>query len=364
MFILLFILPVPLVATTVFFLRFLNNGRLPRGIFFRITEAVGMIWLPFLYAGFGSENKCCVDDETDTAAFSPDHQLTIVVILLLALTGYFYSSYRNKLATPLVEALVNVLVLMGLALNTVVGFHTDEKVYALIGNVPVLFLFILVLAKNQRLFLAHATKQEYAYDGKIERWAYKLLTAKPFFKFPLLLILCLPVLTVVICGLLLFGQKPDSLIRAFTDTYKHGFSQWDYKCANVQCGGHYLCSVAANGHRAIVKPKRTGVRNNASIICNRQLLIANAFEDLIQTELPSVHRWIRHRYDKVGGFVHRYYFIFEIKFVADAIYIFMKPLEWLFLLTLYTFDRHPENRIAKQYIHPLHKEAIARCQKV
>ncbi|MCC6290269.1 MAG: hypothetical protein IT249_20515 [Chitinophagaceae bacterium] len=28
----------------------------------------------------------------------------------------------------------------------------------------------------------------------------------------------------------------------------------------------------------------------------------------------------------------------------------MKPLEWIFLLVLYTFDKSPENRIAKQYL--------------
>jgi hypothetical protein len=28
----------------------------------------------------------------------------------------------------------------------------------------------------------------------------------------------------------------------------------------------------------------------------------------------------------------------------------MKPFEWFFLFTLYSFDRNPENRIAKQYL--------------
>ena len=47
----------------------------------------------------------------------------------------------------------------------------------------------------------------------------------------------------------------------------------------MTCGGHYLCSVAAKGHTQIVKPERFGVRNGGRIICNRQLLISNAFED-------------------------------------------------------------------------------------
>ena len=96
---------------------------------------------------------------------------------------------------------------------------------------------------------------------------------------------------------MLFGQKPDSVIRAFTETYKHGFSQWDYKCDNVTCGGHYLCSVAAKGHTQIIKPERFGVRNGGRIICNRQLLISNAFEDLMQEMFPSLHRVIRQQYN-------------------------------------------------------------------
>lgn len=359
MFVLLFLLPVHIVAVTVFFLRFVTGGRIPTNGFFRITEILGMIVLPFLYANFGKENICCADDEIDTATFSPNHQLTVGVIILLALAGYFYSSYRKKIATPIVETFVNILVLIGLVLNIFIAFNTGEKSYVLVGNMPVLFLCILALAKNHRLFLAHAAEQGFA-DGIVKRWAYKLLTLKPLLKFPLLLIVCLPVLMVVICFLLLFGQKPDSIIRAFTDTYKHGFSQWDYQCDNVQCGGHYLCSVAANGHKKVVKPTRLGTRNGAYIVCNRQLLVANAFEELIQKNLPSLHRIIRRRYDAVGDLVHRYYFVFENKTVSDAVYFLMKPLEWFFLAVLYTFDRKPENRIAKQYLHNAAREAIDR----
>ncbi|GAO42672.1 hypothetical protein FPE01S_01_16870 [Flavihumibacter petaseus NBRC 106054] len=162
--------------------------------------------------------------------------------------------------------------------------------------------------------------------------------------------------------LLLFGQQPDSFIRAFTDTYKHGLSQWDYQCDNVECGGHYLCSVAAKGHPGIVKPVRRGVRNGNPILCNRQLLISNAFEELIQEKLPFLHRPIRHHYNKVGDVIHRYYGIFNIRVVADIVYILMKPLEWLFLLTLYTFDRKPENRIARQYLSRKDRDLIRQSE--
>ena len=158
--------------------------------------------------------------------------------------------------------------------------------------------------------------------------------------------------------MLLFGQKPDSIIKAFTETYRHGFSQWSYKCDNVQCGRHYLCSVAAKGHPQIVKPQRLGIRNGHQIICNRQLLISNAFEELVQERMPFIHTCIRQQYNKVGYFIHRYYYLFNNKFLSDIIYIFMKPLEYFFLLVLYTFDRKPENRIEQQYLNKNDRQQI------
>jgi hypothetical protein len=152
------------------------------------------------------------------------------------------------------------------------------------------------------------------------------------------------------------------MIRAFTDTYKHGFSQLDYMCANVDCGGHFLCSVGANGHKKIVKPIRYGERNNSKIICNRQLLISNAFEELVQENFPLIHKIIRRNYNKVGKIIHKYYHIFNNKIVSDIVYILMKPLEFVFLLTLYTFDNKPENRIATQYLTANDKKKISGIQ--
>ncbi|MFT3701074.1 MAG: hypothetical protein QM802_01825 [Agriterribacter sp.] len=154
------------------------------------------------------------------------------------------------------------------------------------------------------------------------------------------------------------------MIRAFTDTYKHGFSQLDYMCDNVECGAHFLCSVGANGHRRIVRPIRYGERNGGKIICNRQLLVSNAFEELLAEKFPKLHRVIRRKYNRVGNFIHRYYGIFNIKLVSDIVYILMKPAEWIFLLTLYSFDNKPENKIAKQYLKSIHRKMIEEEIKV
>ncbi len=111
-------------------------------------------------------------------------------------------------------------------------------------------------------------------------------------------------------------------------------------------------------HPFIVKPIRYGERNGQKIVCNRQLLVSNAFEDLIQEKLPRTHRFIRLQYNKVGVLVHRYYTVFNIKIIADLVYILMKPLEWFFLFVLYTADKNPENRISKQYLSNQDRQMI------
>lgn len=206
------------------------------------------------------------------------------------------------------------------------------------------------LAKNHWLFREYYATMESVPISYWERLAVQVLNANIFLKFPALFLLFIPLLTIVTAVLLIFGQKPDSMIRAFTDTYKHGFSMLGYECENVACGGHYLCSVAANGHKNIVNPVRYGMRNGHRIICNRQLLVSNAFEELVAEKAPKLHHFIRRKYNRVGDFVHAYYHVFNIKWVSDVVYIVMKPLEWFFLLVLYTFDQKPENRIARQYL--------------
>lgn len=352
-----FLIGLPALIVLIDFIGFLTKGKqVVNRVILGIAEIGSLIILPLLYAGFGDTNDCC----NDSAVFSPQHQLTIGILMTVCLFAYFYSSYRKKIATPVLEILTNILLLTGIALNIVIAIHTNDYILIVLGNIPIILLAILVLAKNQQVFIQQAQHSQYSPTNKLEKFAFKILNLKPVFKFPVILILCLPVLIIIVTLLLLFGQKPDSVVRAFTDTYKHGLSQWDYKCDNVNCGGHYLCSVAAGGHKHLVKPKRLGIRNGNIIICNRQLLISNAFEDLIQENLPSLHKFIRTQYNKVGKITHRHYSVFNNPFVADTVYILMKPLEWLFLFALYTFTRTPENRIAKQYLNTHERQEIDR----
>jgi hypothetical protein len=268
--------------------------------------------------------------------------------------------------TTIAELLVNLFLVLGLILNIIFCKHftTIEEGYFwwIFGNVPIILLLLISLTENQKRIKLYIEENEYSSTTYIGKLCTVILKLKPIFKYPLLTILLVPIILLLSLFLMLFGQKPDSLIRAFTDTYKHGFSQLDYMCDNVECGGHFLCSVGANGHKKIVKPIRYGERNGNKIICNRQLLVSNAFEDLVQEKLPFLHSILRKTYNKVGNLIHKHYHIFNNRFVSDFVYVCMKPLEFYFVLTLYTFDKKPENRIAIQYLTKKDREKINSIQ--
>jgi len=329
------------------FVTFLKRGTLyTHTLALAFFSLVALVGYPIFYISMAPNNNCC----GDSAAFAPEHLLSIVVFIACYVSAYFYCLRRTTIYSPLVEVGANALLLAGFVFNIIVACHAEEHIYWLLGNTPGIIFLINMLLRNHVFLMREINPAEMMRRNKFEQLAVKILYLPAFAKFPLFMVLCLPLLAVLVAFLLLFGQKPDSLILAFTQTYKHGFSELDYMCDNVECGGHYLCSVAANGHKEIVKPQRLGMRHGNYIMCNRQLLISNAFEELVAEKLPFAHKVIRKNYDKVGDVVHKYYGIFNNKFVADAVYVLMKPAEWVFLLVLYAFDAKPENRIARQYL--------------
>lgn len=160
------------------------------------------------------------------------------------------------------------------------------------------------------------------------------------------LVMMLPLLGVVLCILVLFGQRPDYVIKAWTETADWRLSE-QIAPPNVFVDEHYLCTVAAGGHAGIVKPLRMGERHGHRVVVNRQLCIANAFEQILEERVPRFHRLVRNVYDTCGLPVAR---LIRTKFAADIVYICMKSLEWMFLIVIYLCDAKPENRIAVQYL--------------
>jgi hypothetical protein len=356
--ILFLIVFLPTVVVLVEFLLFLQGRGLNR-VVFRLVEFISIVFLPAIFISdldLGKPNHCC----NTTAFFSPAHRLSMYALIALCTAVYLFSTFRKRTLPPVPEVLVNVLLVIGVVLNAAMAIHQQDddldRILA-VFHVPIILLFLMALVRNHRLFLSQMPVPQAR--SLVEHRCWQLLLAAPWSKFPLLLVLCVPLLVLLAMALLLFGQRPDSFIRAFTDTYRHGLSQLDHECAGVVCGGHYLCTVAARGHAAVVRPERLGVRGGAIIICNRQLLVANAFEELVQQRWPRLHGIIRRHYDRVGDRVERYYHLLDHKWVSDLIHLAMKPLEWLFLLVLYIFDRHPERRIAVQYLAADDRRRIA-----
>ncbi|WP_207426646.1 DUF6688 family protein [Pedobacter sp. SYSU D00535] len=343
--IVLLLIAIPAILLLVEFLYFTISGEqvLSRQLF-NAVELWNVVLLPLLFLTVGDETKndCC----SDSAFFSPEHRLSMLSLIVLCWAAFLYSRWRSLLAPPLLEVAVNCLLLIGIGLNILMMIHHSDELLHLF-HLPVIVHFIYALVQNQRLFMEEAGLDENYRQG----FSASVLRLPAFVKYPILLLLCLPLIVVLSTILLLFGQRPDSMIRAFTDTYKHGFSQLDYECKEVVCPqGHFLCSVAAKGHPELVKPLRPGMRGGVAILCNRQLLVSNAFEELLAEKVPFIHGQIRRQYNKIGSLIHQYYGIFNHKWVSNIIYILMKPLECFFLLTLYTFDRKPENRIGRQYL--------------
>ena len=300
-----------------------------------------------LFSDLGVTNDCC----GGWAFLSPSHRLSVYVVLALGTYAYFYCAHRTKLASPVMEIIVNCLLLTEVVLYIFFCIQMDETWLWLICPLPAILLFVMILAKNHQRVMEEIEREPPLSANGVVQFCWFLLQQKAWTKFPALLVLCLPLLVCVAAILLLFGQKPDSLVRAFTDTYKQGLSQLDIDCNKVVCGGHFLCTIAAKGHPGLVRPVRAGIRGGAPIKCSRQLLIANAFEEWLEQHMPALHRPVRRLYDHVGSCLHRHYGVFDRKWVSDLVYLLMKPLEWIFLLTLYMVDRRPENRIAQQYMH-------------
>ncbi len=280
-------------------------------------------------------------------------QPTFWALVLLGCCGYLLVNFLSLKRTP---PLIPVLGISAMYLGTAQSVLWAVQTFRAKDAEDLYLLYLLVLPANCLLITARTVMH------KIREWNQLPSDERKTFANPLLqscnhllarseywplaaFVLMWPLLGLVIAVLLLFGQKPDAVIRAFTETSDWNLSQ-RVAPQNVMYDEHYLCTVAAGGHERIVKPKRLGIRHGHQVVVNRQLCVANAFEQILEERTPKFHRAVRRFYDTCGFPVAR---MIHSKYTADLIYILMKPLEWMFLAVLYLTDVHPENRIAIQY---------------
>ena len=278
-------------------------------------------------------------------------------IVALGFIGYFVLLYvRADKLPPLLSAVsISVLILMNV-IQIFYAIQIGKNVHGISYLFYVYHANILLL--SARVVHRHMKEEVEIFRNRIsaddnhERISFIFRKIDSLSKYSILIFIVLFfVIALIEIIFVLLGQGLDAPVKAFTDTADWTFSK-QTPPPPLDYDGHYLCTVAAGGHRRVVKPIRLGTRRNETIVVNRQLCIANAFEELVQEKTPIFHRKIRGFYDKHGYPLSRK---ITTPFRADLTYIIMKPLEWLFLICLYAFDLRPEQRIARQYTYVEHK---------
>lgn len=249
---------------------------------------------------------------------------------------------------PVIVVLALTVITIALMISVAVILQVVENSD---GNVGWCFVFLpLAYIISAISLIIRITKEEShhavnrTYRNKILGYLNRLMAAtqwQPVW----VIILLIPVFIVITVILILCGQDSHALTRVFTETTGWHFSQKAHP-PFLDHQGHYLCTVAACGNPDLVKPIRLGNRHGHQIIVNRQLQIANAFEELIQDISPVFHRYIRRLYDQYGYPLSKR---INTPMRSNIIYLLMKPVEWFFVLVLYTCVKKPEMKIAKQY---------------
>ena len=297
------------------------------------------------------------------APINPDYMLTFAVMCTMFAIGYLVWAFTSGQKRPplltvlcfsamyvgVIESILFTIHIMGMNYtyeNCVKNYcFTSELLYTLLIPLNMLLILVRVLLHSVK---THETDPDRS--SKVESNAFlsacnRILNNAKYW--PLLaLLFMIPLLGILTMILALFGQAPDAAIKAFSETANYTFST-KIPPQNVFYDEHYLCTVAAGGHRRVVKPIRMGRRHGHDVVVNRQLMVANAFEQILEEKTPTFHKHVRGFYDRYGFPIAR---LIKSKYVADIIWFIMKPLEWFFLFVIYLVDVNPEDRIARQYL--------------
>lgn len=278
--------------------------------------------------------------------------LSIIFLAVIAIAGYLVLYTRKTRLPPLMIVFCVAALYIGCGLGIACIIQIAPNLNEAFVYIAVEEYFMILFPVNFIVLAAGLLRDvmKELVDDSSDRpttvgWLQRTI-AKGLNLPALALLAVLPLLGICIALLALLGQQPDAMVKAFTET-----SDWllstKISPPPVNYEGHYLCTAAARGHERVVRPQRMGIRQGHRIVVNRQLCVANAFEQLIAERTPRFHRIVRQLYDRYGYPLSKH---IRTPFAADLTYILMLPPECIFLAALYLFDLHPENRIAKQYL--------------
>jgi hypothetical protein len=339
-------------------------------VFERALDILAFVWLPIwgLVINHTMLNERCIrnncsGDMQVFRAFAEPWVLAPLGLHIATSLAYAVSKRRPEALRPHVEALVLAGMTTGVALQCVLALQLGATFMA-IGLIvfplglpvimPLIAVVLLFTETRARLLRRGAEEQstlvkfprdvtdvyrhvELPIDSPepvISRtWLARAVGLSP------VILGVYAVISAVLARRLAAGAL------ALTETCTHTFSTLSVQVIERNC--HYLCTVAARGHTWLVQPERIGVRNGTPIVVNRQLALANAFEDLLHQRWPRFGRMCRAIYDRVGLPVSRY---ITSPWMSDLVYLAMKPAEWLFYTALLLLDRdNPEKRIDRMY---------------
>jgi len=274
----------------------------------------------------------CELDDTLFRPLAEPEVYGLVVVHLLTVLAYAISRRRRDTLRPATEALVHAALFAGIVVHAVVAVHIARFLPAAALFPPV----FLPCAAPLLTVVLYGTELHARLRRRGTEAAARLAGALA--------------LTPVLLGAhavvhALWLGRADGAFAVVTRTCGHVLSAIPIE--ELPCHGHYLCTVAARGHSWLVKPERLGRRGGVPVVVNRQLALANAFEDLIHERWPRTGRLARRAYDRVGLPVSRY---LRRPLLADLVYLAMKPAEWGFYAVLLLLDRgDPEARIDRMY---------------
>ncbi len=276
-------------------------------------------------------------DSTPFRAFAEPAVWGWLALHAVTAIAFVVSRQRPERLRPFGEIVLHALLVVGVVMQLLIGIHVVR--WSLVG-VLIAPIFVPCLTPYLTIGLygleLHARLRRRGIEQAVDLdrpLLYRALAVTP------------ALLGLYAVAQALWLRAADGALWPVTHTCDYLLSRVPIEILPSE--GHYLCTVAARGHSWLVRPERLGRRRGIYIVVNRQLAVANAFEDVLHERLPRFGRLARRIYDRLGRPIGHY---LRRPLCADLVYLAMKPAECLFYLALLLFDvRDPEVRIDRMY---------------
>lgn len=298
---------------------------------------------------YGAHYKEAIDIvDGGYSPFSSEHSITLITFFLLAIFGIIKLWLKGRSSPPLLFVLSLIFVIIGMIISVAVILQISSNTQFYDSWLFFFLPFTYILTAVILIYKCIGEEAKLAinkhYNNKFLNYLNKkmaIVEQQPFY----VVVFLIPVFVTIVAILVLFGQEVNSITKVFTETTTWNFSTKTHP-PFLDHKGHYLCTVAVCGDPMIVKPIRLGRRHGFEIVVNRQLLVANAFEELLSDHAPSIHKVIRRFYDRFGYPLSKK---INTAQKSNLVYRLMKPMEYFFIFCLYLCSEKPEEKIAKQY---------------